>query len=98
MNDDMNMMITDGRHDVGWHYFGSLFGQGSSCAIVGGSGSGKSTILRLLSRFYDADEGGVFLGGQDVRDLKLDSLRSAMAVVPQVPPPPLRRSTANATA
>lgn len=57
--------------------------QGSSCAIVGGSGSGKSTILRLLSRFYDADEGGVFLGGQDVRDLKLDSLRSAMAVVPQ---------------
>jgi len=57
--------------------------QGTSCAIVGGSGSGKSTLLRLLVRFYDSGTGAVFVGGQDVRDLRLDSLRGAMAVVPQ---------------
>lgn len=51
---------------------------------MGGSGSGKSTLLRLLVRFYDSGTGAVFVGGQDVRDLRLDSLRGAMAVVPQV--------------
>jgi len=57
--------------------------EGTSCALVGGSGSGKSTILRLLSRFYDPAGGTVLVGGHDVRNLKLDSLRQAMAVVPQ---------------
>ncbi|GFR45594.1 hypothetical protein Agub_g6989, partial [Astrephomene gubernaculifera] len=56
---------------------------GSSCAIVGGSGSGKSTILRLLFRFYDAQGGAVRVGGQDVRQVTLASLRSAIATVPQ---------------
>ena len=56
---------------------------GSTLAIVGGSGSGKSTILRLLYRFYDARAGRVLIDGQDVRDVDVDSLRSAIAVVPQ---------------
>ena len=43
---------------------------GQSVAIVGSSGSGKSTILRLLVRLYDAAEGSVILDGIDVRDLK----------------------------
>ena len=56
---------------------------GSTLAIVGGSGSGKSTILRLLYRFYDARAGRVLIDGQDVRDVDVDSLRAAIAVVPQ---------------
>eukprot|EP00891_Asterochloris_glomerata_P006206 jgi/Astpho2/6206/e_gw1.00088.34.1_t len=56
---------------------------GQSVAIVGSSGSGKSTILRLLVRLYDAAEGSVILDGIDVKDLKQASLRSAVAVVPQ---------------
>lgn len=56
---------------------------GTSCAIVGASGSGKSTILRLLFRFYDAQSGSVRIGGYDVRQLQLDSVRRAIAKVPQ---------------
>ncbi len=50
---------------------------------MGASGSGKSTVLRLLFRFYDVDSGSVLVGGHDVRDLQLGSLRRAMASVPQ---------------
>lgn len=56
---------------------------GKSVAIVGTSGSGKSTILRLLYRFFDADSGSVKVDGQDVRDVTLDSLRKCIGVVPQ---------------
>ncbi|GIL71461.1 hypothetical protein Vretifemale_2014 [Volvox reticuliferus] len=56
---------------------------GTSCAIVGASGSGKSTILRLLFRFYDAQSGSVRVGGRDVRQVTLNSLRAAIATVPQ---------------
>lgn len=51
---------------------------------MGTSGSGKSTIMRLLFRFYDVEAGAVLVGGTDVRDLKLASLRGAVAQVPQV--------------
>ena len=56
---------------------------GTTCAIVGSSGSGKSTILRLLFRLLDTSGGAVRVGGQDVRDVTMDSLRRQMAVVPQ---------------
>ncbi|KAK9803861.1 hypothetical protein WJX73_009688 [Symbiochloris irregularis] len=56
---------------------------GTSCAVVGTSGSGKSTVLRLLFRFYDVQEGCVQIGGQDVRDLTLASLQRQIATVPQ---------------
>ncbi len=56
---------------------------GQTLAIVGGSGSGKSTLLRLIYRFYDVDEGSVRVDGQDVRHVDVDSLRRAIAVVPQ---------------
>uniref|UniRef100_A0A1D1ZAM3 ABC transporter B family member 25, mitochondrial n=2 Tax=Anthurium amnicola TaxID=1678845 RepID=A0A1D1ZAM3_9ARAE len=56
---------------------------GKSVAIVGTSGSGKSTILRLLYRFFDSDSGTIRIDGQDVRDVTLDSLRKSMVVVPQ---------------
>ena len=54
---------------------------GESIAIVGATGSGKSTVARLLLRFYDTDSGHVFLDGIDVRKLKLHELRQQIGVV-----------------
>jgi ATP-binding cassette, subfamily B, bacterial len=54
---------------------------GESVAIVGSTGSGKTTLARLIPRFYDIDSGRVALDGTDVRDLKLRDLRKAVAVV-----------------
>jgi ATP-binding cassette subfamily B protein len=56
---------------------------GKSLAIVGPTGAGKSTISRLLFRFYDVTGGRVLFDGQDVRDVTQDSLRAAIGVVPQ---------------
>jgi ATP-binding cassette, subfamily B (MDR/TAP), member 7 len=56
---------------------------GKTVAIVGLSGSGKSTVMRVLYRFYDPWEGSVSIDGQDVTDVTLDSLRGAIGVVPQ---------------
>ena len=56
---------------------------GQTVAIVGPSGAGKSTISRLLLRFYDVQNGRVSIDGQDIRDVRQDSLRAAMGVVPQ---------------
>ncbi|MCW9000273.1 MAG: ABC transporter transmembrane domain-containing protein, partial [Kangiellaceae bacterium] len=52
-------------------------------AIVGSSGSGKSTISRLLLRFYDPDSGSVLINGKDISKLSLKSVRAAIGVVPQ---------------
>ena len=56
---------------------------GKTLAIVGPTGAGKSTISRLLFRFYDATGGRLTIDGQDVRDVTQDSLRAAIGVVPQ---------------
>ncbi|MBS1303539.1 ABC transporter ATP-binding protein/permease [Loktanella sp. SALINAS62] len=56
---------------------------GQTVAIVGSSGSGKSTIGRLLFRFYDVTGGAVLIDGQDVRDVTQDSLHAQIGVVPQ---------------
>jgi ATP-binding cassette, subfamily B, heavy metal transporter len=56
---------------------------GRSLAIVGPTGSGKSTIARLLFRFYDVNEGRVLVDGHDIRDITQDSLRADIGVVPQ---------------
>ena len=56
---------------------------GQTVAIVGPSGAGKSTISRLLLRFYDVQSGRISIDGQDIRDVRQDSLRAAMGVVPQ---------------
>ena len=58
-------------------------GPGETVALVGPTGSGKSTIGRLLFRFYDVDGGAVRIDGQDVRDVTQDSLHAAIGVVPQ---------------
>ena len=56
---------------------------GRKLAIVGPTGAGKSTISRLLFRFYDVTEGSIRIDGQDIRDVTQDSLRAAIGVVPQ---------------
>lgn len=56
---------------------------GETVAIVGSSGSGKSTIGRLLFRFYDVNEGALRIDGQDVRDITQTSLHAQIGVVPQ---------------
>ncbi|HZH50754.1 MAG TPA: ATP-binding cassette domain-containing protein [Microvirga sp.] len=56
---------------------------GRTTALVGRSGSGKSTLLSLVPRLYDATSGAVLIDGQDVRDVTLRSLRSAIAMVSQ---------------
>ena len=58
---------------------------GERVALAGTSGNGKSTIARLLARLYDARAGKILIGGMDVRDIKLKSLRSSVIFVPQDP-------------
>ncbi|MFI6205193.1 ABC transporter ATP-binding protein [Streptomyces sp. NPDC051041] len=56
---------------------------GETLAVVGSSGSGKSTVSLLLPRFYDVTRGAVLVGGHDVRELTLQSLRAAIGLVPE---------------
>ncbi|RKP15115.1 P-loop containing nucleoside triphosphate hydrolase protein [Piptocephalis cylindrospora] len=56
---------------------------GSTVAIVGPSGGGKSTLFRLLFRFYDLQQGCITVDGQDIRDVRQRQLRQAIGVVPQ---------------
>jgi ATP-binding cassette, subfamily B, bacterial len=56
---------------------------GETVALVGASGSGKSTVGMLVPRFYDATSGSVRINGHDVRDLTLRSLRAAIGIVPE---------------
>ena len=56
---------------------------GQKVAVVGSSGTGKSTLARLLFRFYDVNEGRITIDDQDIRDVTQQSLRQAIGVVPQ---------------
>ncbi|MEU8937553.1 ABC transporter ATP-binding protein/permease [Streptomyces goshikiensis] len=63
--------------------FSLSLAEGETVALVGASGSGKSTVSLLLPRFYDADRGTVRVAGRDVRELTYDSLRAAIGLVPE---------------
>lgn len=56
---------------------------GQKIALVGATGSGKTTVVNLLTRFYDVDSGRILLDGIDIRDIKKDSLRNDIAIVLQ---------------
>lgn len=58
-------------------------GQGQMCAIVGATGAGKSSIINLLNRFYEYNQGHIFLDGRSIREYDLNFLRSRIAVVLQ---------------
>ncbi|KAI0566199.1 ABC transporter-like protein [Gracilaria domingensis] len=57
---------------------------GKSLALVGSSGSGKSTVTKLLTRLYDATSGRILIDGQDISTATMDSLRHVVSIVPQV--------------
>jgi subfamily B ATP-binding cassette protein MsbA len=65
------------------HDFSLEVSKGQTVALVGQSGSGKSTIANLLMRFYDVQQGNVSIDGDDVRDIDLQSLRGLMGLVTQ---------------
>lgn len=80
--------------DVSFHYDGDEGGKvlknisftalpGERVAILGATGAGKSTLINLIPRFYDASSGQVLIGGMDVKELDQDSLLSQIAIVPQ---------------
>ncbi|MFQ6101361.1 MAG: ABC transporter ATP-binding protein [Anaerolineae bacterium] len=79
--------------DVSFRYFGGgelvlknvsfTAEPGQTVALLGATGSGKSTIINLIPRFYDVTEGRVTIDGQDVRDVTLDSLRRQIGIVLQ---------------
>jgi ATP-binding cassette subfamily B protein len=86
----------DGRvefHDVSFRYFAGsepvlsdinfMAEPGQTVALLGATGSGKSTIINLIPRFYDASEGQVLIDGHDVRDVTLESLRQRIGIVLQ---------------
>jgi ABC-type transport system involved in Fe-S cluster assembly fused permease/ATPase subunit len=56
---------------------------GKKIAVVGASGAGKSTIMKLLFRFYEPNEGQIFIDGKDIKQLSQDSLRAHIGIVPQ---------------
>ena len=56
---------------------------GETVGIIGGTGSGKSTFVNLIPRFYDVDEGEICIDGVNVRDYKFDNLRKQIGIVPQ---------------
>lgn len=57
--------------------------RGETIGIIGGTGSGKSTLVNLLPRFYDVQKGEVFIHGRNVKDLPLHALRKSFGIVPQ---------------
>lgn len=63
--------------------FSAHISAGKKLAVVGSSGAGKSTLSRLLYRFFDIQSGSILIDDQDIRQVSLDSLRRAIAIVPQ---------------
>ncbi|MEU1074886.1 MULTISPECIES: ABC transporter ATP-binding protein [unclassified Streptomyces] len=79
--DDVSFAYEDGRPVLDG--FSLEIMPGETVAVVGASGSGKSTVSLLLPRFYDVTHGAVLVGGHDVRELTLASLRAAIGLVPE---------------
>ena len=74
---------TDGAGEDVLHHIGLTVEPGQFVAIVGGTGTGKSSLVNLIPRFYDVHRGKVLVDGLDVRDYPLDALRSRIGMVLQ---------------
>lgn len=79
--DDVSFSYEDGRTVLDG--FSLEMAPGETVAVVGSSGSGKSTVSLLVPRFYDVSHGAVLVGGHDVRELTYHSLRAAIGLVPE---------------
>ena len=73
------------RNDYVLQNFNATIEEGEKVAIVGVSGSGKSTIIQLLERFYDVESGEILIDGVNIKDYSLSDLRRAIGFVPQEP-------------
>lgn len=65
--------------------FSAVFEEGKTTAIVGASGSGKSTIVQMIERFYDPDQGEVFIDGHNLKEVNLRDFRFKVGYVGQEP-------------
>ncbi|WP_088105196.1 ABC transporter ATP-binding protein [Halalkalibacter urbisdiaboli] len=79
--EDVEFSYDDKRKAL--HQINLRFNAGETIALVGHTGSGKSTVVNLISRFYDPTNGRVLLDGVDLRDIKLDNLRTNVSYVLQ---------------
>ena len=83
--DFQNVTFGYSKYDILFNKFNLKIPKNKSVAFVGQSGCGKSTLIKLLYRLYDVQGGSITVDGQDIRDLKQESLRSEMSIVPQEP-------------
>lgn len=79
--EDVSLIYPDGTSALEKVSF-TLF-KGKTLGVIGGTGSGKSSVASLIMRFYDPTSGAVKIGGQDAKDMPLKALRSRVALVPQ---------------
>ncbi len=78
---DVNFSYTEGKQII--YDFNLNVKPGQKIALVGATGSGKTTIVNLLMRFYDIDSGSIKIDGVDIRDIRKEDLRSTVAIVLQ---------------
>jgi len=78
-----NVTFTYGRETAAVENLSITIPAGTTAALVGPSGGGKSTVINLIPRLYDVTQGAVEIDGQDLRDVTIESLRDAIALVSQ---------------
>ncbi|MFH1211279.1 MAG: ABC transporter ATP-binding protein [archaeon] len=77
-----NISFNYGKRKI-FRNFNLVIPKNKKVALVGHSGSGKTTLIKLLYRLYDIDSGAILIDGKNIRDVKQESLRSEMSIVPQ---------------
>ncbi|MGH7193069.1 MAG: ABC transporter ATP-binding protein [Candidatus Saccharimonadales bacterium] len=82
---DVSFRYDDDKQNILFKHLDMDIKPGEQVGLVGHSGGGKSSLVRLLARFMDVDEGAIEIDGQDIRDIRQSDLRKHLAYVPQEP-------------